>query len=105
MCLVSEAVEVLRSGFHGVDDQFAAVVEGEHDQFEEARGGVGSDDQPAAGVVLVVEGPCGECVFCGVQHRLIVEAVAAVVLAGGVVKVRQRGPIRARRRGLLRSVW
>ena len=105
MCLVSEAVEVLRSGFHGVDDQFVAVVEDEHDQFEEARGGVGSDDHPAAGVVLVIEGPCGECVFCGVENCVVVEAVASVVLAGGAVQVRQREPIHARRRGLLRIAW
>ena len=51
-----QAVEVLGSGFHGVDDQFVAVVVDEGYEFEEATGRVDGDHEPAARVVLVIEG-------------------------------------------------
>jgi hypothetical protein len=48
-----EEVEVLASCLHGVDHEFIAAVEAEHDDFEEAAGGVESEAQLPGGAVGV----------------------------------------------------
>lgn len=83
-----EPVEVLGADFHGVDDQFVAVVVDQGYEFQETASGIDADQEPAARIVFVVEGARIEDVGCRVTHSVVVEPVAAVVLAGGSVQVR-----------------
>ena len=78
----SEPVEVLLAGLHRVDHQFVSGVEGEEDELQHASRRINAEQEPAARVVLVLEGLAQECVLTRVEDDVVGEAVALVVLAG-----------------------
>ena len=66
-----EKVQVLRSGLHGVDQEFVAAAEAEHHDFEQTSGRVRPETKLTCGTVLVqiddqdgVLG-CVECIVGG----------------------------------------
>ena len=104
-CPLLDLVEVLRSGFHGVDDQLIAVVVDQGNEFEQPACRVGADHEPAAWIVFIIERARVQDVRSRVEHGCIIEPVAPIVPASGLVQVRQHVPIRAPRLGSRLSAW
>lgn len=88
-----------------MDDEFAAVVEDQGDQFDEASCWVGAEHHPAPGAVFIIEGTRVQHMGSGVEDSRIIEAVTSVVLTRGLVQLRQRGPRSGLRPGSPLSGW
>lgn len=88
-----------------MDDQLSVAVEDQADDFKESSCRVGADHQPPSGVVFIIEGTRMQHVGGGVEDRRIIEAVASVVLACGLMQLRQRRPRTALPPGSPLSGW
>ena len=78
--ILSKFVEVLGTGFHGVDDQLVTVVVDQHDEFEKTPGRIHANQQPAPRVVLVIKWTGVQDMGGCMAHCIVIEAVAAIVL-------------------------
>lgn len=86
-------------GLHGVDNQLVTVVVDQDDQLEWTTCRIHTDNEPAAGVILVIEWARIQGVRSGVENGSIIKTVASIVLPSGLVQVRQYVPIHAPRPG------
>lgn len=88
-----------------MDDQFVVVVEDQADDFNESSCRVGADHQPPSGVVFIIERTRVQHMGGGVEDSRIIEPVTSVVLARGLMQLRQRGPRTALPPGSPLSGW
>lgn len=102
---LSDIVEILRPGLHGMDDEFIAVVEDQDNELNESAGGIGPDHEPPTRIISIVEGATGQDMNRGVQHRGVVEAIAGIVLAGRLMQFRQHASTRGSRHGSHPTGW
>lgn len=88
----SKFVEVLGTGFHGMDDQLVTVVVDQHDEFEKTPGRIHTNQQPAPRVIFIIKWTGVQDMGGCMAHCIVIEAVTTVVLPRSLMQVTQRPP-------------